>query len=532
MFRTLLKIQLYRLLAGFLTKRSNNNKTAKMGKGKIVLFALLFLYVGVVFFGLFFTMFAGILSALPEDNRWFYFAAAALFSFFFMIFGSIFSAKSIIYEAKDNELLLSMPVPPAYILLSRLVSVFILEYGFALLIIIPAFIVYALNVGFTVIGAVIYFVDFLLLGFLGLAVVCLLAYLMAEITKKAKNKSLVTTVFSLAFLGIYFYVYFNATGVITAFSENMDSIADFVGRYVFPVYHLGLSVSAGNLVSFLIFALCALVPFALVILWLSKTFIKIASAKAGANHKKYIKKGMKAKSPAKALVLKEISCFFAIPAYILNCGLGLLMSVFCAVFFVVKNPFNTVDIGLSDDMIFVGTAALWLLFISLSIVSSASVSLEGKVLWIVKSIPVPAKTIIFSKVYAHFIICAPLTLISSVILWIGLGMEFVLGLLMVILHLVFVLFMAFVGIMMNLRYPKFDWENESVPVKQGASPMLTMLIGFGGFLLTGGLAIAVCVLWGGTAALLCSSIALLLVCLFIQRSLSKKADKKFMLLGN
>lgn len=531
MFRTLLKIQLYRLLTGFLTKRSNNNKTAKMGKGKIVLFALLFLYVGVVFFGLFFTMFVGILAALPEDNRWFYFAAAALFSFFFMIFGSVFSAKSIIYEAKDNELLLSMPVPPAYILLSRLVSVFILEYGFAMLIIIPAFIVYALNVGFTVIGAVIYFVDFLLLGFLGLAVVCLLAYFMAEITKKAKNKSLVTTVFSLVFLGVYFYVYFNATGVITAFADNMNAVADFVGKYVFPVYHLGLSVSAGSLVSFLIFALCALVPFALVVLWLSKTFIKLTSSKAGAKHKSYVKKAMKTKSPVMALTVKEISYFFSVPSYILNCGLGLIMSVICAVFLVVKNPFGSINIGLSDDMIFVGVSALWLLFVSLSIVSSASVSLEGRMLWIAKSIPVSAKTIVFSKVYAHFIICAPLTLISSVILWIGLGMNFVFGLLMVILHLLFVLFMAFVGIMMNLRYPKFDWENEAVPVKQGASPMLTMLVGFGGFLLIGGFAIGVYMALGGVLSLLCSNLVLLILCFFMQRRLSKKAEEKFISLG-
>ena len=92
--------------------------------------------------------------------------------------------------------------------------------------------------------------------------------------------------------------------------------------------------------------------------------------------------------------------------------------------------------------------------------------------------------------------------------------------------------MAFAGIMMNLRYPKFDWENEAVPVKQGASPMLTMLVGFGGFLLMGGFAIGVYMALGGVLSLLCSNLVLSLLCLFMQRSLSKKADKKFMALGN
>ena len=35
-----------------------------------------------------------------------------------------------------------------------------------------------------------------------------------------------------------------------------------------------------------------------------------------------------------------------------------------------------------------------------------------------------------------------------------------------------------IGLLMNILFPKFDWDNENVPVKQGGSVFLTILTSF------------------------------------------------------
>ena len=50
----------------------------------------------------------------------------------------MFTAKAQLFEARDNELLLSMPIKPSAILASRMVSLLLLNLGFELLVAIPA----------------------------------------------------------------------------------------------------------------------------------------------------------------------------------------------------------------------------------------------------------------------------------------------------------------------------------------------------------------------------------------------------------
>ncbi|MBE6563599.1 MAG: ABC transporter permease [Ruminococcaceae bacterium] len=535
MFKTLLAVRLRAMFAGFgknSAYKKSGKKTDKKSSsaGKIILYALLFGYVGVVFFFMFYSAFSTVLMMTGEENRWFYFALAGLMAFAFMIFGSVFTAKSVIYEPSDNELLLSMPVPPFLILASRLVSLFLLEYAFGILIILPAFLVYALNVGFTFAGALFFIIGFILVGILSLAVICLLAYSISALTKRARNKSLVTTVFSLAFLGVYFYVYFNITNIISIFAANMDRIESVVESYLFPFYHLGVSAADGNILSALIFWLCALIPFALVVLWLTKSFINIAFTKSGAKHKKYVKGEMKTSSPEWALTKKEISYFFSVPVYILNCGLGLVMSVGYSVLMAVKSKELREATGalMGDDG--AGSAVLILVllfFAAMNMVSACSVSLEGKRLWIAKSLPLSGKSIVGSKIAAHCIICLPLTALSGIILWVGMGMDVISGLGAVIVPSALTVLMGAIGVAVNLKHPVFDWENEAVPVKQSGATFITMMSGFGIVLLTGGAALALYFLLGLGAAVLSVSALMILAAALALWLVMKASDRLF-----
>lgn len=94
----------------------------KASTTKAIGYGLLFLYVFGVFGALFFLTFGSLGDAYHTLGLdWLYFALFAVADLALMFIFSVFTAKSQLFEAKDNELLLSMPIPPRQILTSRLV---------------------------------------------------------------------------------------------------------------------------------------------------------------------------------------------------------------------------------------------------------------------------------------------------------------------------------------------------------------------------------------------------------------------------
>ena len=101
------------------------------------------------------TLFLGFLEAFQGAGlEWFYFALAGILSFCMCFFFSIFATKSQLFEAGDNEFLLSMPVRPVTILASRLISLLALNYLYSAIIMIPAFVVNCIWGSFTVMGII------------------------------------------------------------------------------------------------------------------------------------------------------------------------------------------------------------------------------------------------------------------------------------------------------------------------------------------------------------------------------------------
>ena len=120
MLKSLLRVRFAALLAAF---TGQSRKRGRQTKGKAVGYALLMLYCFCAFVFLFYSSFSQLAEAFfPAGLGWLYFAMFAIMAFALMFIGSVFTAKSQLFEAKDNELLLSMPVRPGLILLSRMAA--------------------------------------------------------------------------------------------------------------------------------------------------------------------------------------------------------------------------------------------------------------------------------------------------------------------------------------------------------------------------------------------------------------------------
>ena len=110
MLRVLLKKQLAEIFRGYFYDAKKNKARPKAAViGYIVLFAAVMLGLLGGIFTFLSASICGAMSAVGMD--WLYFALMGLLAVLLGAFGSVFNTYSGLYLAKDNDLLLSMPIP-------------------------------------------------------------------------------------------------------------------------------------------------------------------------------------------------------------------------------------------------------------------------------------------------------------------------------------------------------------------------------------------------------------------------------------
>jgi len=451
-------------------------------KRRVILYALLFAYVFITIVGGEAALFYSLAKSLgPAGYGWLHFALVGALVIALCIVGELFLTHAQLFAAKDNEQLLSLPVRPGVVLFARIASLLVLDYIFTLIVAAPAAVMWIAANSIGAAGAVFLVLAVIMLPLPAMGVSILIAWILSAVFSRLRGSNILKLLVYLLFFAAYFYVVSNLNEYIRTLISRGAEIAEAFRRGAFPLYHLGLAVTEGDAVSFFIFAVCALAPFVIMTALLSSRFLKIATTNRGARKVAYRQKRLKASGARTAFVKKELRLFFSIPAYILNGGLGALFSIVVAVLLVVRRDIVFQMFQTSPDALPFGAptvAALMLcLFSALSLVSAASVSIEGNTLWIARSLPVSTYDILLAKVASHSLVCGVPTLIGAIICAVAFGPGIIGLLALIITPLALVVTMGFAGVVINLRHPRLDWVNPVQPVKQGAAVLISMLAG-------------------------------------------------------
>ena len=137
------------------------------------------------------------------------------------------------------------------------------------------------------------------------------------------------------------------------------------------------------------------------------------------------------------------------------------------------------------------------------------------------------KRILRSKLKMHIYICAPVTLLASLVCSAVIGLGAVQTVLVVVQPLVFTVFMALLGLTENLRHPNLDWINETQAVKTGFGLLFTMLISWAVIALLVLLLIFTGSAGGGILTGAVSTAVMVFVCLLMYRWLMNKGVKLY-----
>ena len=176
MLKSLLKKQLMEVNTWLLQNKKTGKRRSNINITMlIVAYTVLFLCLGMIFFGTGYMLCEPLVFA---GLGWLYFSIMGLMAVMLGVFGSVFNTYATLYKAKDNELLLSMPIPPSRILAARLFGVWMWSLIYEAIVFVPALIVYWLimnwNGGLTLTAVLFGILLFVLLSVFILTLSCIL----------------------------------------------------------------------------------------------------------------------------------------------------------------------------------------------------------------------------------------------------------------------------------------------------------------------------------------------------------------------
>lgn len=462
-------------------------KNKKLSKGKILLFTLFFIYIfGSLFFSLGYA-YDAMLKGLQYNPTFIpiIFTGALVMVFFL----TMYSAKAILFESKDNDFLLSLPVKSISILTSRLISLFMIGLAISIFVTAPALVVYAIKIkpGFDF--YFMYLVAMLFIPTLSIILSSLVGYLLAFINSRFKLGNVSEMIYYLVFTGITLYIYSNANKVLSLITSNTDMMLKVIKYAFFPIYLLFKAFSLGSFIYLLYYVLFSLGLVIIFVFIFQKSYLKILfSLNYSNNHTDYVVKELKSNNLKKALFKKEVNRIFKSPACLFNMGFSLLLLLLLAI----SSLFGGLDSVLKyfsypEDFYYSFILLVISLIVVLSNFTCVSISLEGNTLWILKSLPIKIKDIFNVKILFNFIAIVSVLVISLILFLVGgflSGFEF-------ICLLIYGIFLALVvsmyGLVINLCFPNLNAANDAQVVKRSMSAvvapislmiLITILIAF------------------------------------------------------
>lgn len=412
------------------------------------------------------------------------------------IIEGVYKSQGILFEARDNELLFSLPITQSKIFFIRIFKLITFQFLYNSLFMLPAIIVYAIyektNVSFYLISTVM----LVLLPIIPTILGCIFGYIIKGLSAKFKARNIMQVLFtSLILLGI-FYVSFNMQGMVANIVQNANSIQEIITKIYYPAGLYINLIQNFNILDLVTLLAINIVPAFVFVYVASIFYFKINSKlgeKGNGNKKvgvaKTTEKTYRVRTQLSGLIHKEMKRFFSSPVFMVNAGFGMVLMI--AVTFALSINFDgminsmmqgmeteiPIPIGEIKNMmpkVFYG----FVVFIScMTSITSSMISLEGKSFNITKSLPVETEKILLSKVLTSNILSIPIFLICDVIFFIAFKVAIIDIVFILLASIVMPTLTALIGILMNLKYPKMNATSDTEVVKQSMSSMLSVFMG-------------------------------------------------------
>ncbi|GIP33842.1 hypothetical protein [Paenibacillus sp. J2TS4] len=464
--------------------------------GLIPVFSIFYFFISSVYDGLAPIGQEGLILALGLTT-------VSLVVFFFGIFYVI----NVFFFAQDLEHLLPLPVKPSQILTAKFSVALVYEYLTELFILMPILITYGIKSGAGILYYVYSAVIFLTLPVLPLLLASFISMLIMRFTNVSKHRDRYRMIGGAAaiFLGIGFNFFFQRFAKNKLDPEQLQQIVAEGNNSIiqtittlFPNAKLGAFalineaslIGFGYLLFFLAISAIAYWLFMLLGNWIYFKSVMGMSESSSRRQKvsdEKFDKMTQQSSVLKAYTVKELKVLFRTPAYFTNCVIISFLWPLLLVIPLVAQSGSLEGIKqLSPYLFNENTAGLvlvcafgfFLFTAGINPTAATAISREGQGVFINKYLPVPFSKIVMAKVLSGFVLNFVSVLLAVMIAYFLLALPLYYAILLLALGVPAVLFGAFIGIIIDIHFPKLNWDNEQKAVKQNMNSLFSTLLCF------------------------------------------------------
>jgi ABC-2 type transport system permease protein len=467
----LVSIQLWAVLGEMLSIGNNRKRKPKLLYAGVVLFILAmsgiaFFYCYMIGSGL--KMF-GSIDILP--------AMMMAITCMMVLMTTVLKVKGTIFGFRDYDMVMSLPVKTSTIIASRLIILYALNMVFVIMVMLPMMIAYGI---LAQPNSMFYLISFIAIFFLPLVPIVVASFLgtiIAYAASKFRYSNLLNIIFSVCLLAAFVLLSFTMSDSGQELVDMSKALAAQVNS-LYPLAQMYTrAVVDTDITAFFMFLGISIAAFLLYTAIVQKVFKKMNTLIMTGRYRVNFKMGeLKTASPFQALYRKELKRYFSSPLYVLNTGFGIVLLTLGTIAII----FVDLDKLLGDPQAATTLMNSGPMFVTFCIIMScttmASISLEGRSLWIIKSLPVTPKTIYLSKIAVNLTIISPAVL-DAILLGILLQLGLIQTLFMVVISIACAIFISFFGLLVNLRLPNFNWTTEAMVIKQSAASMIAVFTG-------------------------------------------------------
>ncbi|WP_055665316.1 putative ABC transporter permease subunit [Desnuesiella massiliensis] len=420
------------------------------------------------------------------------------------VFGILYVLTTF-YFAKDIESLLPLPLKSHEILTGKFIAVLVYEYLTELVVLAPIIIVYGAKSSAGALYYIYSIIVFLLLPVLPLVVAAIINMVIMRFTNLGKHKDAFRVVGGLLamFSGIGINIMMQRVGrnmtneqeLMKLLSSGDNSLIGIVSNMfpsskfsAFALASSDLGKASLNLLIFLAITAAAFIIFMIVgnILYFKGV---IGMSESFARRKKLgeqeLDKSTVQNSAIKTYILKELRVLFRTPAYLINCVIiNFLWPIFFLIPLLAERDLLPKILSFSSKIYNNDTAGIVIciafaimIFISSSnSITSTAISREGQNIFVSKYIPMRYRDQIFAKVMAGFLISIASATLFILLLSIVTKAPIMMALVLFIVSALAILFTSLLGIIVDLRKPKLNWDDENKAVKQNFNSFIAMML--------------------------------------------------------
>ena len=391
---------------------------------------------------------------------------------------SIFKADGTIFGSKDLDFLLSLPLSSRAILASKLIELLSLNIGISALVMIPSTIVYYIKSTASISCFLYMIVGIVILPLIPIILASIVAFILNIMSSKFRFSKIIYSIGMIGVIIVIFIGSLKAQDFMSYLMMNASSIENIFEKAYIPSAWFASSLINGNVGDLLKFIAISIVPFILLVFIFSRSFKKINS-NLGQSYQKsnYKISKLKQKGMYQTLLNKEFKRYVASTSYVFNTlGITAMLVIMSVVsVFSGDEVLGMISKG-AGRVIVLAVAAMFGVMSGMASTTPSSISIEGKNLWILKSLPIDIKDIFKAKVSMSLILSIPAIVISSLIISFGLSLSIIDTIFIIVFASVYNTFIAISGLFINILYPKFDWKQEIQAVKNTISVTITLFL--------------------------------------------------------